>query len=275
MRWMSWLLCLVLLLVAPAAAGAGEYDAAVRLIRTEAGAHRLILLGEKHGTREVPDLAAALVSAFAAERPVLLGLEVSREEHAAMRRYLDSDGGVRARAALRSGPFWQVQGDQHDGRRNHALLDLVEELRLLRATGHDVAILPFDLPQHAANGSEHRDAAMAQRVRAAHAALPRGRLLVLAGNVHAMQCKPPRAPAQMQTPMGWHLRDLDPYAVNIVAMTGHFWACTSGCRAVNAMPGTAGNGPIRSGFLDGVYDLQVVLPAFSVARLIGAPPPGR
>lgn len=252
---------------------AGEFHEAVRLIRAEAGEHRLILIGEKHGTREIPDLAAERVRSYAADGPVLLGLEVSGREHDALRRYLDSTGDAAARAALRAGAFWQVEDHPNDGRRNHDVLDLVEELRLLRAIGRDVAILPFDLPAGDSRGSEHRDLAMAQLVRAAYAALPRGRLLVLTGNVHAMLRRPVPAPAQMQTPMGQRLRDLDPYAVNIVAMTGHFWACRSGCQAVNAMPGGSGSGPITDGFLHGVYDLQVVLPAFSVARLVGSAPP--
>lgn len=113
---------------------------------------------------------------------------------------------------------------------------------------------------------------MAQRVRAAYATLPEGRLLALAGNVHAMLRKPDRAPAQMQTPMGQHLRDLDPYAVNISGRTGQLWACMAECGPVDARTPYLRSGPIRGGFYDGVFDLQVVLPAFSVARLIGAPP---
>lgn len=275
MRWKPWAACLLLLLAVMPVRAADDFDDSVRLIRTEAGAHRLILLGEQHGTREIPDLVAALVRSYAAGEPVLLGLEVPRQEHAALRRYLGSDGGAQARATLRAGRFWQADDDRHDGRCSHDMLDLIEDVRLLRADGHDVAILPFDIRPYGGNGSEARDRAMAQRVRVAYSALPRGRLLVLAGNVHAMLRKPDRAPAQMQTPMGQHLRNLDPYAVNIGATTGQLWACRAGCGPVDARTSYPRSGPIRGGFYDGVFDLQVVLPAFTVARLIGAPPATR
>ena len=41
-------------------------------IEAAAGSHRLIVLGETHGTRETPRLAAALVQHYAAREPVLL-----------------------------------------------------------------------------------------------------------------------------------------------------------------------------------------------------------
>ncbi len=261
------------LVISPAMAN--DLARAADLIRSEAGSHRLILLGEKHGTREVPDLVAMLASSYAGEGALLLGLEIHRSEHAALKRYLDSDGGPWARDALRSTPFWQVQGTQHDGRRSRDMLDLVEHVRTLRASGRDIAILPYDvardeLPDDVPDPAA-RDRAMANNIRHAWSNLPRGRLLILGGNVHAMLERPADAPAEMQTPMGAWLRDLDPYSVDIVARSGAFWACLQQCGPLSSTAGAAVSGPT-----DGPYRLRVVLERFSVASLLGdeipAPP---
>lgn len=238
---------------------------AVQLIRTQAADHRLILLGEKHGTREIPELVQALAAAYAQDGPVLLGLEVHRSEHTAISRYLESDGGADARAALRRAPFWQVKGDQHDGRRSHDMLDLIEALRGLRAQGRDVAILPYDRIPGTTHDHHARSVAMARQVRAGLSALPRGRLLVLTGNVHAMLERPVDAPAQMQVPMGAWLRDVDPFAVEITARGGEFWACMARCAAMAEFPAQGSSG--RTG--GGPYQLRIVLPKFSVGRLLG------
>ena len=241
---------------------------AIQLIRSEAASHRLILLGEMHGTQQIPKFVGKLVSTYTDDGPVLLGLEVHHSEQTALGRYLASDGGPNARSALQASPFWNAKSVQHDGRRSYDMLDLIEQVRQLRVLGKDVDILPYDNPPDQTVDSQKRDKAMAVRLRHAYATLPRGRLLVLSGNVHAMLKRPSYAPAEMQTPMGVYLRDLVPYSVNITANGGEFWACTATCGAAAMPPSTQTSGRDS----DGVYDLEIVLPRFTVARLIGASP---
>jgi len=239
---------------------------AVQLIHREAGEHRLILIGEMHGTKEVPQLIGALVSSYASTEPVELALEVHRSEQDALVRYLASDGSEKARAALKSGAFWAVRGTQHDGRRNEDMIDLIEHVRQLRAEGKRVSLLAIDNATNENADSQTRDKAMAGRVREAFAKLRHGRLLVLSGNVHAMLARPSNAPPEMQTPMGSYLRDLGAYSINVGANEGEFWACLATCGPV-AVPkngSTSGRGD------DGVCDLEIVLPEFTVARLLGA-----
>lgn len=97
-----------------------------------------------------------------------------------------------------------------------------------------------------------------------------GRLVVLTGNVHAMREKPRDAPPQMQRPMGSYLRDLDPFSVDIVARQGEFWACIERCGPIEESAGAKVSQVDGSG----VWDFRIVLPRFSVARLIGAGPAG-
>ena len=98
-------------------------------------------------------------------------------------------------------------------------------------------------------------------------ALPRGRMLVLTGNVHAMLFKPGYC-RQCQTPMTSYLRDLEPYSVDIVARAGASWGCSDACGpvAVQARPG------LRTG-LDAPgskqpFHFKLVLPAFTPANLV-------
>lgn len=174
----------------PVADDAG-IGAAVQAMREHVGGRRLVLLGESHGTREIPDLVHALAAAYVHEGPVVIGLEVAYPEHAALDAYMDLDGDAQARAALRGRAYWTKHDDQHDGRRSEDVLDLIEDVRQLRANGHDIALLAFDMeadtPRH---DYDARNRFMAQVVRSAAEALPRGRVPMLAGNVHAMLERP-------------------------------------------------------------------------------------
>lgn len=239
---------------------------AVSLIRKEAADHRLILIGELHGTKQVPRLLAELISAYAAEGPVLLGLEIPNSEQLAFSRFFASDGGAGAQSILVSDSFWKVTGTQHDGRRSHDMVDLIKHVRDLRVQGRSVDILPYDEEPALIDNSKERDKAMASRIRNAFAAFPSGRFLVLTGNVHAMLERPSYAPAEMQTPMGAYLRDLDPFAIDVSARKGEFWACVKLCGPVKVHPPFDNNRRVD----DGPYNLVVVLPRFSIAELFGS-----
>lgn len=269
--WRPVLAAVVLLCLFAATGASAQRDSvetAAAGIREAAGGHRLILLGEKHGTREIPRLVGALVGAYALEGPVLLALEMPASEQAHLRRYLASDGSAAARTEMISSPFWTIQGDQHDGRRSHDMVDLVEQVRLLKSQGRDVGLMAYDVERGPARGPNQRDQAMATRVRAAYAALPRGRLLVLGGNAHAMLARPDYAPAEMPVPMGYWLRDLAPWSVDIVANSGAFWGCRNDCKAIEIT-----GSPPRTGTLQNdSYHHREALARFTIARLIGATP---
>lgn len=270
-----WLMLLVLATVAgwvlaDTPESGDRIPEAVQLVQQSAGDHRLLLIGEAHGTHEIPRLVAALVDRYSADGPVLLAIEMWQDQHPRLRDYLASDGSVSARAALRGGDYWQVTDDQHDGRRNHDMLDLIEHLRQLRVQGRDVAILPIDPGRATGRDSQLRDRVMAKRLRAGYIALPRGHVLALVGNVHAMLDKPGYTPPQMQTPMGAYLHDLHPYAINVMARSGNFWACITHCGPMEV--GVAPPGDSIDGGSDAdTYDLLLVLPRFTVARLLVAP----
>jgi len=242
-------------------------------IRAHSGGHRLLVLGEMHGTREIPLLVRQLVDDYSRDgTPVVLGLEVPTAQTAPMQAYLDSDGSPAARQRLSAAPFWAVADDQHDGRRSRDMLDLIDALRVLKASGRAVQVMGYDAISDGTD-AQQRDDGMAQAVRRAYAALPAtGRLLVLTGNVHAMLKIPEGAPKEMQRrPMASQLADLHAYTVNISARSGAFWGCPGRpCRplSVAAMGGYTGASPRVYNGDDRQWHMGVWLPEFTVARLV-------
>lgn len=261
-RWIAVACLLLLSVVFPLAAQPWRQSAADELVAV-AGEQRLVLLGEMHGTQEIPQLVADVAERWSRSGPLLLAIEIHASEQASLAAYLHGDGTPAQRDALRRRPYWSVPASANDGRRSEDMLELVEQVRRLRALGRDVAILPFDVANGVSRGAEWRDRAMAACLRHAWDALPDGRMLVLTGNVHAMRMRPAHAPPQMQTPMAVDLQDLRPYSVDITALAGQYWACrSSGCGPQPVAPGA------RGGRLDEAeaYDYRLVLPRFTIAR---------
>lgn len=265
-RWMhsACTLLLSLLLVSPALAG----DTATQ-IRQHAGEHRLLVLGEFHGTRETPLLVRQLVDDYSRDgAPVVLALELPRGENRLLADYLDSSGDVAARDALRTSSFWTVRDNQHDGRRSRDMLDLIESVRVLKEHGRNVSVLGYDV-DFSDGSNQVRDDALAAELRRAYRRLPvDGKMLVLAGNVHAMRKRPMDAPKEMQQrPMASRLLDLDLYSVRLEALKGEFWACMSRCQPI-PLPERPMRGPEADPAADRMYDLVVWMPRFTVARLV-------
>ncbi|WP_448135127.1 calcium-binding protein [Stenotrophomonas rhizophila] len=266
-RWMRRAVLAMTLLCSAAIAAPAPDETATQIMR-HAGDHRLVVLGEYHGTAETPLLVADLMERYSRNTAaVRLGLELPMSENVALARYLRSDGGADARETLRTSPFWVVKDDQHDGRRSRDMLALIEAVRVLRAQGRDVGVAGYDTETGASTSSDQRDAAMATHLRQQFNALPAdARMLVLTGNVHAMRTRSADAPPEMQKTMAAYLLDLPLYSVRLEALRGHFWACFQPCRAVPLIerPPRAAKEDTDA---DRQYDLLIWMPALSVATL--------
>ena len=268
-RWL-WMAVMVASMVygTAVAAPATGVDGTATQIMALAGDHRLLVLGEYHGTAETPLLVGELMERYSRDNaPVRLGLELPMSENAALARYLRSNGDAHARDALRTSPFWRVKSNQHDGRRSRDMLALIETLRVLRLQGRDIGVAGYDMETGSADSSEQRDAAMATHLRQQFMAMPNAaRMLVLTGNVHAMRTPPSDAAPEMQRTMASYLLDLPLYSVRLEALRGHFWGCMSPCRALPLIERSA-HDPIASTDADRSYDLVVWMPRLSVATL--------
>ncbi|WP_428265697.1 hypothetical protein [Haliangium sp.] len=141
----------------------------------------IVMLGEMHGTAEIPAFAGDLACRAAARgHRVLLGLEIPSTEQEAIDRYLASDGSTVARDALLAGAHWQAACP--DGRSSQAMLALVERVRRLRRDGLGIDVFAFDSGTY--DDWNRRDASMAETILARAAGAPEALVLTLSGNLH-------------------------------------------------------------------------------------------
>ena len=199
----------------------GETEYAELLSRVEP--HRVLLVGEIHGTAQTPSIVASLATRMAVpERPLIVGLELPVTLQPALKRFLASAGTAEDRKNLLADPFWQR--DYQDGRSSVAMFELVESLRALDLK-REIQVLAFDVPQDASVGAAKRDQQMAETIRAALEATPTARGLILAGNFHTrIQASAPWD--EKHRFMGHYLTDFDPYAIEIIGISGSAWICT-------------------------------------------------
>jgi hypothetical protein len=253
---------------------------AAELVAVSADDKRIVVIGELHGTNEMPALAGELLRLHAeARRPAMLALEIHVDEQERIDAFLGSPGAAADRATLLDGPFWTVPPERNDGRRSVATLALLEEVRALRAGGADVSVVAIDAAI-AGEGPDRRNERMAETLRAAVGAEKERAFVVLIGNYHARRAPPelvfglPPGVVPPVPTMG-HLTDLSMLRVNVGAQAGEFWACMGGvcgaqpARVSATLPG--GSGQLKPKFqctpLDTAgWDAQLRLPRISVAE---------
>jgi erythromycin esterase-like protein len=215
-------LLLLLAAVLPMQQLAAESAAPMQQLLDAATGHRVLLVGEIHGTVEVPMLVADLADALAADEQLVVGLELPRDEQKRIDAFLDSAGTSDDQVALLAGKFWTR--DYQDGRSSAAMLELLERLRQLRLRTK-VEVLALDQVGAAVADGDARDRAMAERLSAALEAEPEARALVLAGNFHTRLQK--GAPwDESHEFLGYRLSSFEPYAVEIMGVAGSAWTCT-------------------------------------------------
>lgn len=138
----------------------------------------VLLFGEIHGTQEIPAFIADVVCMAAKKRiPVTLGLEIPFDEQEAIDRFIDSGGRSAAKARLTQEAFWKIK----DGRSSIAMLELIDQVRAMRADDAKVRILAYD---QSGSFTAERDKVMAQNLATIAAREPKSLLIVLSGNNH-------------------------------------------------------------------------------------------
>lgn len=187
-----------------------------------------VLIGDLHGTREIPAFVGRLVSTLVAHQPVVLALEIPGEVAPSLDAFLASDGGRAARDAFTHGPWWT--NEYQDGRRSVAMLELIDTARRLRAAGAPLRVACIDMPATEPTG-QSRDDAMAQQVIALRAAQPAAVLVVYAGNVHTRKAAPAGRPDY--TTMAMRMAGGMANGGAIVSLDAHWaegsaWVCMSG-----------------------------------------------
>jgi len=172
-------------LFALAAAGAASCPKVVGADRLWAKPEtQWVMIGEMHGTAEMPAFFGDLVCQAAANsgRPVTVALEQDAEMQPAIDAFLASDGGPAARNAFLAASMWR--GKMQDGRASQAMFALYDRLRAMKQSGQIRGVVAFIPVMDGWKGEGPYNAGMAERLQEAAA----GRIdIVLAymGSVHA------------------------------------------------------------------------------------------
>ena len=194
---------------------------------------RVLVIGEMHGSNEYPAFAKSVVcQLLAANKPVILGLEISESEQVALNHYLQSSGTTEDRRALQKGKFWQ--GKIQDGRSSVAMFGLIDAVRKLKQSGQKVLLAAFDisddykpvpLEKNEAYARGRRDGEMTLNIIDRLRQYPEYTYVALVGGNHASRGKHyPNNPDF--SPMAYLLSQREPIqTVYLSHQEGAFWVC--------------------------------------------------
>lgn len=194
-----------------------------------------IVFGEIHGTNEIPAAFGAIACHAGEHAPLIVGLEIMRDEQARIDRFLASDGGSTSRADLLAGVNWSFR----DGRSSVAMLELIDHLR----TWH-VPIVAFDVGEGEFTTNE-REQAMTEPLLAARSAHPDAAMIILTGSLHARLAE---NDAQLDVQwMAMRLRRSVPRLMSFNASYGRgtAWVCMDDSCGVHTVGAGDDPGPTR------------------------------
>src|SRR5258708_1143881 len=144
-----------------------------------------VFVGELHGSNETPAAFRELVcDAIAQGKHVTVALERPTSEQAALDNVLAAKDLAAAQESLLRLRGWK---EVPDGRGSEAMLRLLVSLRELRRLQPDLKVVAFDAPYTGPPAPAPRDEAMGHALLSLRPAKPNHLLLILTGNLHAMQ----------------------------------------------------------------------------------------
>ena len=144
-----------------------------------------VFIGELHGSNETPAAFRELVcDAIAHGKNVTVALERPTSEQAALDGIVTGKDLSAAKESLLQLPGWK---EVLDGRGSEAMLRLLVSLRELRSLHPDLKVVAFDAPYSGSPAGGARDEALGHALLSLHPAKPNDLVLILTGNIHAMQ----------------------------------------------------------------------------------------
>jgi hypothetical protein len=215
---------------------------------------RLIVLGELHGTREVPKFVSDLACNFAKRGiETIVALEIPMDTQPSIDAVLGSRIESTA-SAMSKVRHWT--STMRDGRSSEAMWNLILSIRAINAASNKklTSVATFDVaPNSALSSIDQRESFMAGALRnivmGAHKDTA---ILVLTGNVHSSKARGAPWNKEFES-MTYLLRDLNPLSLDIAHDGGHSWSCTSGGCKSHAWRGRTDSSklfPARGVYLD-------------------------
>lgn len=222
-------------------------DAAAESALCADGAGQLLIVGERHGTKETPAFVSRLITDASRKGPVRLGLEAPAGFSKTLSTFVHSRNTQANRAALLADPFWKST----DGRAGTAWLALIETAQRLRAAGHDVDAFTTE-PDYHAILNQHpgekidfltvKENGMAKAIEAAYQADPKALVITLMGNLHAgLHRNAAEQEPGVERSVAERLKNLSPLVILPMARISDAWNCTAeqGCGVHHVVSETA------------------------------------
>ena len=245
------LLAAGLLAAQPACAAPAGTDAL--LARPE----RVLVVGDWHGTVEIPAAFLGIVCEAAEHGPVTVALEMPETQRFLFNAAMQAPTEAAARNAFLHGDFGNPR--KNDGRNSEAMLEMMVGFWRLKAAGRDISIHPFMPVESVIRGRDQAwwELEMAYGMSRALADRPDARVLVFVGDLHARKKGYDRLP-DVGVPATGHLHASDTFTLHVAQQGGESWNCQPECgvhpsRGVDD-PEARGIilGPVQDGAYDGV-----------------------
>jgi hypothetical protein len=229
-------------------------------------AGKIVLVGEVHGTTELPGALATLACQAAQRRlSVTVGYELPSSENPRLEAYLRSAGTANDRRVLLSGPAWRRR--VQDGTTSRGVFELIEFGRRLRGAGAKITIVGLESPGD-------KDRMMAENLVRAQNERPTDFLIAAGGMNHMWKL------AGDLTGAGYYLQEggVPATALRMTASGGTQYQCSGGkCIYPYPDPPVQGGptqrvrlyGQVRDGF-----DGELYLGPVTASAPAAEPPPG-
>ncbi len=180
---------------------------------------QLLLIGERHGTNEIPKVFEGVVcDLLRRDKSVWIGLEIPTMEQQRIDHYLNSAGRAEDVKNLTSGGyFWLAQ----DGRASKPMLALLDKIRGLQTATRKIPVIAIVPVVKNEEDIRYIDKGMADLVRQASVQFSQSTGVVLVGSAHAKRGH--RAELSSNIPMGYFLADLKPVSTIVFHEYGTAW----------------------------------------------------
>jgi hypothetical protein len=238
--WLSNFSVVALVLVAVACPEAQQLRAAGTSCSPPPGAEtiffqrdiRFLIVGELHGTQEIPAAFGELVCFVAAAgNSVLVGLEFQESARSSFEQFVESSGTQTDRASFLQDSGWLVDAQQYpDGRTSEAMLKLVDRLRELRAAGLGIDVTTFIRPRQAVSDSQTPyEIGLADSLKEAEQSSEYDLIIALVGNIHARKVTFDAEGVALFDPMAMHMPTETTLTLLATSNGGEAWNCRQTC----------------------------------------------
>ncbi|WP_156457730.1 DUF6624 domain-containing protein [Altererythrobacter sp. Root672] len=181
---------------------------------------RWIVIGEIHGTNEIPAAFVDAVCLTSITRPLVVALEQSSSDQVAIDEFIRSDGSAEATQRFRSAAMWNMP--IKDGRSSEAYFRLFRTLRQMSSEGRIISVVAFQPSAFSERPTPAKyEEAMAELLKGAAAG--DATVIALVGNLHAMLDETPWEPKYLA--MAAHLPREATVTLNTVSDGGETWTC--------------------------------------------------